>query len=100
MHIVVCTDTKSYKGKQSSINADLYCIQDSAAAIMNLLLAVCDRGLGACWVGMFREEALRETFNIPPHVKPVAIIPVGHTVSKEKPRPKRPLEEIVFHETF
>jgi len=30
---------------------------------MNLLLAAADVGLGACWVGMFREEALREAFN-------------------------------------
>jgi nitroreductase len=53
--IVVCTDPTAYKGRQASINASLSCIQDSAIAAMNLLLAVCDRGLGACWVGMFRE---------------------------------------------
>jgi nitroreductase len=98
--IIVCTDTTAYKGKQSDIKSDLYCIQDSALATMNLLLAVCDRGLGACWVGMFREEKLRDALKIPAKIKPVAIIPVGHTKSQEKSRPRRPLEELVHHETF
>ncbi len=98
--IVVCTDPTAYKGRQASINSDLYCIQDSAIAIMNLLLAVCDRGLGACWVGMFKEEKLKEALDIPPHIKPVAIIPIGHTKSKEKPRPRKPIEEILYYETF
>ena len=98
--IVVCTDPTAYKGRQSSVNSSLYCIQDSAIATMNLLLAACDRGLGACWVGMFREKKLREALSIPPHIKPVAIIPLGHTKSKEKPRPRKPLKELVHYETF
>ena len=98
--IVVCTDTTAYRGRQANIKFDLYSIQDSAAATMNLLLAACDRGLGACWVGMFREEALREALNLPPEMKPVAIIPVGHTRSKEKPQPRRFLEELIHHETY
>ena len=98
--IVVCTDTTAYRGRQARIKSSLYCLQDSAAATMNMLLAVCDRGLGACWVGMFEEEKLRDSLNIPPEIKPVAIIPVGHTRSKEKPRPRKPLEELVHYETF
>jgi len=65
---------------------------------MNLLLAATDQGLGACWVGMFREEALKEILNLPPEIKPVAIIPIGHTKSKEKSRPRKPLEELVHYE--
>lgn len=98
--IVVCTDKRAYQGKQSSIHANLYCIQDSANATMNLLLAVTDRGLGACWVGMFREEALKDVLNLPPRIKPVAVIPLGHTKSKEKPRPRKSLEELVHYETY
>lgn len=98
--IVICTDTTAYEGKQARIKSDLYCIQDSALAAMNLLLAVCDRGLGACWVGMFHEDRLREALKIPSTIRPVAIIPVGHTKSKEKPRPRKPLKELVHYETF
>ena len=100
VHIIVLADTRAYKGKQSSLFKERFLLQDTSAATMNLLLAVADIGLGACWVGMFREEALRESFNIPEHLRPVAIIPVGHTKSKEKPRPRKSLSELVYHESF
>ena len=100
VHIIVLADTRAYKGKQSNLFKERFLLQDSSAATMNLLLAVSDIGLGACWVGMFREEALRDSFNIPEHLKPVAIIPVGHTKSKENPRPRKSLSELVYHESF
>jgi nitroreductase len=98
VHFIVCTDINAYKGKQARVFSDRFCIQDSAAATMNLLLAAADKGLGACWVGMFREEALREDFGLPPNIRPVAIIPMGHTRSKEKPRPRKTKEELVYEE--
>lgn len=98
VHIIVLTDSNAYKGRQSNLCSDIFSVQDSSAAIMNMLLAVADSRIGACWGGMFREEALRDLFKIPEHIKPVAIIPIGHTKSKEKPRKRKPLNEIVFHE--
>ena len=98
--IIVVTDPTVYKGKQSSVKSDLYSIQDSANATMSLLLAAANRGLGACWVGMFQEEKLRQALNIPSHMRPVAIIPVGHTKSQEKPRPRKPLEQLIHQETY
>jgi nitroreductase len=100
VHIIVCTDTSAYKGKQSRAFSNRFCIQDSAAATMNLLLAAADIGLGACWVGMFRGESLSEDFCIPPNVRPVAIVPLGHTRSQVKPRPRKPREELVYQETW
>lgn len=41
-----------------------------------------------------------EYMNLLEHVKPVAIIPIDHTNSKEKPRPRKPLKELVHHEIF
>jgi hypothetical protein len=49
---------------------------------------------------MFREDALRVSFNIPVYLKPFAIIPIEHTNSKEKPRPRKPLTELVYHESI
>jgi nitroreductase len=98
VHIIVLSDTTAYRGRQSNIRSELFSIQDSAAATMNLLLAVADLEMGACWVGMFNEDFLREAFNIPSHIKPVAIIPIGHTKSKEKTRKRKPIEELVFYE--
>jgi nitroreductase len=98
--IVVCTDTQAYKGKQNHIYANRFSIQDSANATMNLLLAATNRGLGACWVGMYREDALSRVINLPPSIRPVAIIPIGYTKSKEQPRPRKPLKALIHEESY
>jgi nitroreductase len=74
--IVVCANlgrTSPYgtRGKE------LYSIQDSAASIQNMLLAVVDFGLASCWVGAFDESAVSKILELPSDVRPVAIIPIG-----------------------
>ncbi|MGD2249233.1 MAG: nitroreductase family protein [Candidatus Methanofastidiosia archaeon] len=99
--IVVCADLNPYKRlPYKDKGENLFVIQDTAAAIQNLLLAAHALGLGACWVGLFDEELIKEPLKIPKDVKPVAIIPLGHTKSKAKPTPRKPLEDVVFFETF
>jgi len=98
--IVVCADqTRSGRG-YGSRGATLYCIQDTAAATQNLLLAATALGLGACWVGAFYEEKVSKALNIPSGVRPVAIVPVGYPAEKASSRPRRPISEIVHYETF
>ncbi len=97
--IVVCADLHraSYYGERGET---LYAIQDTAAAIQNMLLAFYASGYGTCWVGAFQENLTKETLNLPPHIRPVAIITVGK--SKEEPgkRLLKPVEEIVHRERF
>ena len=81
VNIVVCANLNrvspyGYRGKE------LYCIQDSAAAVEHILLLALDKGLGACWIGAFDENAVSEILELPPHVRPVAIIPLGYMVGK------------------
>jgi nitroreductase len=78
----------------------LYCIQDSAAAIQNLLLAVHAEGLGAVWVGAFKEEMVSESLNLPKHARPIAIIPIGHPDEAPMPRRRIPLTELVHYEKW
>ena len=98
--LVVCTDMRQSEMNYGSRGVNLYSIQDAAAAIENILLAACALGLGACWVGAFNEEIVRLEFNIPEHIRPLAIVPVGHPSEKPLMPPKRFLEEIVYYETF
>ena len=98
--IVVCADENRSRKGYGSRGADLYCIQDTAAATENMLLAACASGLGACWVGAFNEDEVRKALNVPRGVKPVAIVPIGHPAEKPEPRYRRPLKETVHHETF
>jgi len=98
--IVACADEIRSGRIYGNRGVNLYCIQDTAAAIENMLLAACALGLGACWVGAFDEEAARKILRIPRGVRPVAMIPVGYPAEKPSPPRKRPLKEIVHYETF
>ena len=98
--IVVCADQERSGMYYGSRGANLYCIQDTAAAAQNILLAAHALGLGACWVGAFDEEEVRLILRAPKRIRPVAIIPIGHPAEKPGAIFKRPLSQIVRRETF
>jgi nitroreductase len=76
--IVVCTDLTAHASSYGRRGVELYSIQDTAAAIENLLLAATSIGLGTCWVGAFREEEASRVLELPQDLRPVALIPVGY----------------------
>ena len=98
--IVVCADEIISKQVYGIRGANLYCIQDTAAATENMLLAVCGLGLGACWVGAFYEDKVKAALNIPNNLRAVAIVPIGHPAERPALIYKRPLEEIVHNDAF
>ncbi len=75
--IVVCVDRDRARKAYGNRGEALYCLQDTAAAIENLLLMAHAMGLGACWVGAFRETSVSEVLGLPSHLRPIAIVPVG-----------------------
>lgn len=75
----------------------LYCYQDTAASIQNLLLLAHYRGLGTCWVGAFNEMEVVRIIGLPKNQRPVAIIPVGYPAIAPKAPSRRPLKELVIH---
>ena len=99
--IVVCSDLEVYKTflhKERALS--LFTVQETAAATQNLLLAAHALGLGACWVSLFSEDQVKEALNFPKGMRPVVIIPLGHTKSKTNPKPRRPLKDVVNYDTF
>lgn len=98
--IVVCADQPQSSSGYGSRGANLYCLQDTAAATQNILLAAHALELAACWVGAFQEEEARKVLNIPSGTRPVVIVPVGHPAEKPVARSRKPASEIVHHETF
>jgi nitroreductase len=92
--IVICADI----GRSSSRYGDrgsLYGIQDATAAIMCLLLAAYDLGLGACWNGAFDDALVREALDLKEGVLPVAIISLGYPAESPLPASLRRAEEMV-----
>jgi nitroreductase len=97
---VVCADEKRAKESYGDRGKTLYCIQDTAAATQNILLTACSLGLGACWVGAFREDEVRKIVKAPQEMRPVAMIPVGYPSESPPARSRRSASEVVFSESF
>jgi nitroreductase len=46
------------------------------------------------------EERLKDILGLPEGIKAVSIISIGHPTRPHRPRPRLPLKEIVFRETW
>lgn len=75
--IVVCADLDEAEKQYGKRGRKTYALQDTAAAIENILLAAVGLGLGSCWVGAFNESVAAEILELPSHVRPLAILPIG-----------------------
>jgi nitroreductase len=94
--IVVCAnyDRISSYGERGK---ELFTLQDSAAAVQNMLLMATDMGLGACWVGAFDEREVREILKIPSCARPVAIVPIGHLLGEGMKTNRMEIEKLIHH---
>jgi nitroreductase len=73
---------------------------DAGLAMEHLVLAATEQGLGTCWQGLFSEEKVREGLNVPANVRVVAMTPLGYAAEERRPRPRKAMAEIVFHEKW
>ena len=81
--VVVCADLRKASSRYGERGERLYCIQDTAAAIQNMLLSITAVGLGGVWVGAFDEDKTKLVCGLPKNMRPVALIAIGYP--KEKP---------------
>lgn len=75
--VVVVCDGESTK-KRFPERGEMYCHQQSGAAIQNFLLSLENLGLSTTWVGHFVEDKIKEILNIPANVDVEAIFPIGY----------------------
>ena len=71
----------------------LYCLQDAAASVQNMLVVAYSLGLGSCWVGAFSEEQVGRVLGLPSFSRTVAIVPVGYPDEN----PASPRRERIIH---
>ena len=76
-------------------------IHDVSAATENLLLAAHSMGLGAVWTGVYpgmdRVAATREILNLPDHIIPLCIVPVGYPAEQPAVKDKYTPENIHYN---
>ena len=88
---------RKYDGARSSY-------VDAVIVTTHMMLAAQNEGVGTCWVMHFDPNAMRESFNIPENIDPVALLVMGYPSDDAKPLDlhfkKRPMSEIVFYDSF
>ena len=92
--IVVCGDlTKALEGWEQE-----FWIQDCSAASQNILLAAEAMGLGAVWTAAYPAEdrmaTVRNVLQLPDHIIPLNVIPIGYPTGAEKPKDKWKAENL------
>jgi len=86
--IIVCGDlSKALEGWEQE-----FWIQDCSAATQNILLAAESMGLGAVWTAAYpakdRMKSVIDILNLPEHIIPLNVIPIGYPKGMEKPKDK------------
>lgn len=72
-------------------------IQTIGAAVQNLLLALHQQGLGACWMGgpQQAKREIEQILGVPAGFEFVALVPVGWPAEEKAGAPRKPLAEVV-----
>jgi nitroreductase len=64
-----------------------------------MTLAATDRALGTCWVCNFDKKKTIELFNLPEHLEPIVLLPLGYPDVQTDPErhneKRKPLSDIV-----
>ena len=69
---------------------------DVTIAIDHLTLAAAEQGLGTCWICNFDTVKYCKIFDIPKHMEPIALIPIGYPIIESKSEKKRkPIDQLV-----
>ncbi|MCE1199645.1 MAG: nitroreductase family protein [Marinilabiliales bacterium] len=78
-----------------------YTDMDVAIAIDHLMLAAAEAGLGTCWICHFNAEKCAELFDLPAHLEPIAMIPVGYpAVEVPATKKRKSFDEVVRWNQF
>lgn len=92
--VVVLADLEKITLKYGKRGELVYALEDTAAAVMLLLLSASSLGLGADWIKSFDEDLVKLSLELPESVRPMAIIPVGY------PREQGPERRLLDYEAF
>ena len=95
--IVVCGDIRNKEDR----TAQSFWIQDCAATVENILIAVEALGLGAVWTGCYPRQERADTvikhLNIPEGIIPLCVIPIGYPKFNTSTMDKWREENIIYN---
>lgn len=93
--IVILADPARSNERYAERGAQLYCIQDTACAAENMILAAEGLGIKSCWVGAFDETAVQEIVEAPPRLRAVAILCLGYSDEASPAKERLRINDVV-----
>jgi len=77
-------------------------IQDAALMAENMVIAAESLGLGSCFLGAapYMADRIAEEYDLPKRVFPVVQLTMGYPAEEEVPRPRYPIEFVLFEDTY
>ncbi|ABS56177.1 nitroreductase [Methanoregula boonei 6A8] len=78
----------------------LYAVQDATIACTYMMLAAHSHGLSSCWTGAFEEDDVREILDLPPHVRPLALLATGYGREPSRRAGRMEIGEHLHYETW
>lgn len=77
---------------------------DASIVTTQMMLEAASLGIGTTWVMHFNPQLIREEFNVPQDVEPVALLVMGYPSPDAQPYPAhsefKPEEQLIFYDTF
>lgn len=100
--LLVCYDSTA-SWKRSYDNKDMGVV-DASIVTTQMMLQAAELGLGTTWVGHFNPDSIREAFDIPEFLVPVALLPMGYPREDSAPHPNHEkrfgMEHFAFFNSF
>ena len=91
-YIVICGN-HDQSWKRAHDGKD-HCDIDIAIATEHICLAAACLGVGTCWVCNFDAAKLKADMQLPQHLEPIVILPLGYPAETPETRKRKPMNEI------
>ncbi|MBP2656825.1 MAG: Nitroreductase family protein [Firmicutes bacterium] len=100
--LLVCYDsTASWKRPYDNENMG---VVDASIVTTQMMLQIAELGLGTTWVGHFNPDSIKEAFELPEYLVPVALLPIGYPRSDSTPHQlhsqRYDIKDTVFFNSF
>lgn len=96
--IIVCAD-HSVSWKRGSDGKDFSDV-DIAIAVDHMTLQAAELGIGTCWICNFNTRACTQLLDLPDHIEPLVMLPLGYPDEPVKAKQRKSLDETVHWENF
>ncbi|MEJ2637535.1 MAG: nitroreductase family protein [Calditrichia bacterium] len=92
---VICAIADQSAARYGERGRTLYVLQDTAAAVENLMVTAAGLGYGTCWIGAFDESAVSGAMDLPAEYRPVAMVPVGKAAKMPRQLGRKEISDIL-----